>query len=107
MIADKHKMNLPDNRGQLMSDVTIFCKSYRNVLERAIVMAESVRRLNRDSLPFCISAPKTDMDLFKSQIGTEGATWLADEMQSPGTKPRLTPLASAMITALTRPKLCL
>ena len=62
-----------------MSNISIFCKSYRNDLERAVVMAESVRRFNRDALPFYISVPKGDLDLFKSRIGSDGVTWLADE----------------------------
>ena len=79
MIAKKHKMNLSDNHSQPMSDVSIFCKSYRNDLERAVAMAESVRRFNRDSLPFYISVPRGDLDLFRSRIGSEGVTWLVDE----------------------------
>lgn len=62
-----------------MSDISIFCKSYRNDLERAVAMAESVRRFNRDSLPLYISVPRGDLDLFRSRIGTDGVNWLADE----------------------------
>ncbi len=63
----------------MMNDIVIFCKSYRNDLERAVVMVESVRRFNRDSLPLYISVPKGDLDLFKSRIGTERINWLSDE----------------------------
>jgi hypothetical protein len=62
-----------------MTDISILCKSYRNDLERAVVMVESVRRFNRDSLPLYISVPRGDLDLFKSRIGTDGINWLADE----------------------------
>lgn len=62
-----------------MSDVSIFCKSYHGDLERAIAMATSVRKFNRDSLPFYISVPKVDLDLFIKRIGTDGVTWLTDE----------------------------
>ena len=62
-----------------MSNISIFCKSYRGDLVPAIAMEESVRRFNRDSLPLYISVPKGDLDLFKNRIGTDGVTWLADE----------------------------
>lgn len=62
-----------------MTDISIFCKSYRNDLERAVAMAESVRRFNRDSLPLYISVPEGDLDLFRNRIGTDGVNWLADE----------------------------
>ena len=62
-----------------MSAISIFCKSYRNDLERAVAMAESVQRFNRDSLPFYISVPRGDLDLFRNRIGTDGVNWLVDE----------------------------
>ena len=62
-----------------MSNISIFCKSYRNDLERAVAMAESVRRFNRDSLPLYISVPQQDMVLFKNKIGASDVIWLSDE----------------------------
>lgn len=62
-----------------MSNISIFCKSYRLDLERAVVMAESVRKFNRDALPLYISVPNADLEMFKSRIGTNGIIWLSDE----------------------------
>lgn len=62
-----------------MSNVSIFCKSYRMDLERAVVMAESVRKFNRDALPLYISVPKGDLEIFKSRIGTSDVIWTSDE----------------------------
>ena len=62
-----------------MSNISIFCKSYHLDLERAVVMAESVRKFNRDALPLYISVPNADLALFKSRIGTNGIIWLSDE----------------------------
>lgn len=62
-----------------MSDIVIFCKSYHRDLERAVVMAGSVRRFNRDGLPLYISVPAGDMAMFRQRIGTEGINWLCDE----------------------------
>jgi len=62
-----------------MTDVSIFCKSYRNDLECAVVMAQSVRQYNRDALPFYISVPRADLDMFVNRIGSEGVNWILDE----------------------------
>lgn len=62
-----------------MRDVVIFCKSYRHDLERAAVMADSVRRFNRDGLPLYISVPETDLELFQQRIGKDDVNWLRDE----------------------------
>ena len=62
-----------------MSDISIFCKSYRNDLDQAAVLVESIRQFNRDSLPFFASVPKDDLALFKNKIGTNDVIWLSDE----------------------------
>lgn len=62
-----------------MEKITIFCKSYRNDLNRAAELAESVRRFNSDSLPFYISVPANDLGLFRNHIGTGDIEWLSDE----------------------------
>lgn len=62
-----------------MNDISIFCKSYRGDLDPAVVMAESVRRYNCDSLPFYISVPQDDLELFKNRIGENDVIWLSDE----------------------------
>ncbi len=62
-----------------MSNVSIFCKSYRPDMERAFAMAESVRRFNRDALPLYISVPRSDLEEFKKHITTSGVIWLCDE----------------------------
>jgi hypothetical protein len=62
-----------------MSNISIFCKSYRLDMERAAVMAESVRRFNRDALPLYISVPKDDLEIFKRRIGTSDVIWISDE----------------------------
>jgi len=62
-----------------MSNIVIFCKSYQRDLERAAVMAESVRRFNCDGLPLYISVPQTDLEMFQQRIGMDGVNWLCDE----------------------------
>lgn len=48
-------------------------------MERAVVMANSVRKFNRDGLPLYISVPKEDLEQFKSRVGTNDVIWLSDE----------------------------
>lgn len=62
-----------------MNEIVIFCKSYHLDLARAAVMADSVRRYNRDGLPLYISVPETDLAMFQQRIGMEGVNWLCDE----------------------------
>lgn len=65
--------------GQAVNDIVIFCKSYHRDLERAAAMAESVRRFNRDGLPFYLLVPEGDLGMFQRRIGMEGIEWLCDE----------------------------
>lgn len=62
-----------------MKDISIFCKSYRDDLERAVSLVETVRKFDRDSLALYISVPKTDLASFKARIGMAGVNWLSDE----------------------------
>jgi hypothetical protein len=62
-----------------MSNISILCKSYRLDMERAVVMAESVSKFNRDALPLYIAVPKCDLEVFKSRIGTRDVIWISDE----------------------------
>ena len=48
-------------------------------MERAAVMADSVRKFNRDGLPLYISVPRSDLEIFKNRIGTNDVIWLCDE----------------------------
>jgi hypothetical protein len=62
-----------------MNDISILCKSYRGDLERAVVMAHSVRQFNRDSLTFYIAVPQQDLELFRARISGADINWLCDE----------------------------
>jgi len=67
------------DRARVVTNVSVFCKSYRNDLDPAILMVESVRRYNRDALPLYMVVPEEDLHLFKSRIGTSDVTWLTDD----------------------------
>jgi len=62
-----------------LSDISIFCKSYRDDLDRAVALLASVRQFNHDGLPFYISVPHDDLMLFQSRMGTEGIIFISDE----------------------------
>ncbi len=62
-----------------MSDIVILCKSYHRDLERAVIMADSVRRHNKDGLALYIAVPQEDLALFQNRMGLEGINWLCDE----------------------------
>jgi hypothetical protein len=62
-----------------VSGISIFCKSYRDDLERAATLVKSVRIFNHDSLPFYISVPKDDLGLFQDRLSNENVSLLCDE----------------------------
>ena len=47
---------------------SIFCKSYRGDLDRAIELSKSISVYNKDNIPFYLSVPTEDIELFKSNI---------------------------------------
>jgi hypothetical protein len=57
----------------------IFCKSFRDDLDRFLRLAESVSRHNRDHLPFYVSVPRADRRLFADALGSRGVELMADE----------------------------
>lgn len=48
-----------------MQKFVIYCKSYRNDLERLKVLSESIEKYNMDNIPFYVSCPKEDYEKFK------------------------------------------
>jgi len=44
----------------------LFCKSYIGDLTRALMLWESIKKHNRDDIPFWLSVPYADLDEFKS-----------------------------------------
>lgn len=50
-----------------MENLVLYCKSYRNDLDRVEKLANSIQKYNKDNLNFYISVPKQDLDLFKNR----------------------------------------
>jgi hypothetical protein len=63
-----------------MPAFVLFCKSYAGDLRRIQRLWSSVQRFNRDQIPFYISVPEADRNLFENTLGTpDGLFWVSDE----------------------------
>lgn len=62
-----------------MNELILYCKSYCKDVQRARVLLDSVKAYNVDKIPFYISVPREDVNLFKEVLGTEGYTLITDE----------------------------
>jgi len=62
-----------------MNKIVLYCKSYRNDVHRAKTLLDSIKKYNSDSLPFYMSVPSSDIQLFKDFLGTDGYTLIRDE----------------------------
>jgi len=61
------------------NEIIIFCKSYQNDIERIKILFGSIKKHNKDNIPFYISIPKQDLELFQSELGIEGWNVIFDE----------------------------
>ena len=57
----------------------LFCKSFRGDIKRAEILYESVKKFNKDNIPFYFQIPRADYNLWKDTFGTDGHTILFDE----------------------------
>lgn len=51
-----------------MHKIVLYCKSYRNDLDRVVVLRDSISKHNKDHIPFYISVPHHDVALFKDTL---------------------------------------
>jgi hypothetical protein len=62
-----------------METLVLYCKSYNNDVLRAKTLAESIQRFNADHIPFYVSVPTDDMELFTEQLKGLNCTLMRDE----------------------------
>lgn len=62
-----------------MHKLVLYCKSYHKDVQRAKILLDSIVKYNADNIPFYISVPETDIELFQSILGTEHYTLVTDE----------------------------
>ena len=48
--------------------ISILCKSYKGDLKRVIELSKSINQYNKDNIPFYISVPPYDIELFEKEI---------------------------------------
>lgn len=62
-----------------MNELVLYCKSYRNDVERVRTLLESVVKHNKSAIPFYISVPAEDVELFRNALGTSDYTLVTDD----------------------------
>jgi len=62
-----------------MHKIVLYCKSYDKDVHIAKKLLDSVIKFNVDQIPFFISVPQKDINLFKQLLGTTGYELLEDE----------------------------
>jgi hypothetical protein len=76
--------------------LVLFCKSYREDLLRAQRLAQSIARFNADQLPFYMSVPAADLDLFRERCAGLRIGLITDE-EVIGRNPRIDPQTYARL----------
>ena len=62
-----------------MKKFVLYCKSYRNDVLRVKRLTESIERFNHEQIPFYVSVPLCDLDLFKVTLAGKPVTLINDE----------------------------
>lgn len=62
-----------------MHKIVLYCKTYDKDLNRVIALIDSVKKFNKENIPFYISIPKKDEQLFKNNIDTDYVRVVFDE----------------------------
>lgn len=62
-----------------METIVLYTKSYSGDLKRLLVSIESIKKHNVDNIPYYVSVPKSEMELFKQNIDTTYVNLIADE----------------------------
>lgn len=62
-----------------MRPFVLYCKSYRTDVKRVARLARSVQQYNVERIPFYVSAPKADLDLFREYLEGLTVELLTDE----------------------------
>ena len=60
-------------------NLIIYCKTFGRDFQRLKRLYESIKKYNKDNIPFFISAPAAEKELLQKLIGTEGYTFIPDE----------------------------
>ena len=50
----------------MKTNITLYCKSFRSDVNRAFYLLKSIEEFNVDRIPFYISTPSEDRNIFKN-----------------------------------------
>lgn len=62
-----------------MEKIVLYTKSYSKDIDRLKVSLESIKKHNIESIPYYVSVPKYELNLFKNTLGTDYVNFIADE----------------------------
>lgn len=62
-----------------MIPFVLYCKSYRTDLKRLLRLVVSVEKYNRESLPFYVSVPQADLQIFREHLKDYKTELICDE----------------------------
>jgi len=60
-------------------ELILLCKSYKGDIARAKVLLDSIKKHNKDNIPFYFQIPKSDLEIFNIGLGVEGYDVIFDE----------------------------
>ncbi len=66
-----------------MNKLVLYCKSYRNDVYRVKELLASILLYNHDSIPFYVSVPESDIEIFRQIVGTADYILVTDESIDP------------------------
>lgn len=61
------------------SAIVLYCKSYRGDVKRTQRLATSIDKYNRENIPFYVSVPRSDIQLFQDFLGGSSVKIIEDE----------------------------
>ena len=62
-----------------MENIILFTKSYEGDVRRVLKLKNSIEKYNVDNIPYYVSCPKKDKNLFQEVLGTKDYTLVNDE----------------------------
>lgn len=62
-----------------MNKIVLYCKSYKNDVYRVKTLLDSINKFNLDKIPFYISVPNNDIEVFKTVLGEDNYILIKDE----------------------------
>lgn len=62
-----------------MHNIVLYTKSYSGDLQRLLVSIDSIKKHNKDNIPYYVSVPSVEIELFKRSVDTSYVNLIADE----------------------------